>query len=96
MIEYEFFAKWDEKAIYSQDACNPSGLLHSAGEMISDWRSTGGNSQGKDCPHLKFLLYQTVFLVFGREMDWNEWHDEYRRIQKRTIELKGGSGFGQK
>ena len=65
MTQNEFNEKWDDHAIYSQSACNPSGLLHSAVEMISDWRNAGGDFSGKDCPHLKFLLYQTVFLVFG-------------------------------
>jgi hypothetical protein len=88
MTKQEFYSKWDEQTLYSQDACNPSGLLHSAGEMLRDWKNAGGNFQGNDCPHLKFLLYQIVFLVFGREMEWDGWHDEFQKIQER---LKGGA-----
>lgn len=88
MTRDEFYAKWDEWAVYSQSACNPSGLLHSAVECLRDWRDAGGDSQGKDCPHLKFLLYQTVFLVFGYEMDWSEWHEKYANIQKRKESVK--------
>ena len=88
MTKDEFFRKWDERAIYSQDASNPSGLLHSAVEMISDWRDAGGDFGGKDCEHLKLVLYQIVFLVFSREMDWDGWQDAYRTIQKRIG--KGG------
>jgi len=83
MTQDEFYTKWDERAVCSQSACNPSGLLRSALEMISDWRKVSDDFRGRDCPHLKFLLYQTIFLVFGHEMKWDEWFDEYDKIQKR-------------
>ena len=86
MTKDEFHEKWDEQVLWSQDASNPSGLLHSAIELLSDWRTVEDDFQGKNCPHLKFLLYQTVFLVFGREMDWCGWHDAYHAIQTRVGE----------
>ena len=86
MTKDEFFAKWDEQTLNSQDACNPSGLLHSTCELLSDWRDAGGEFSGKDCPHLKLLMYQMIFLVFGHEMMWRGWHDAYGEIKKRLEE----------
>jgi len=81
MTKEEFYRKWDPQIEFSQSASNPSGLLQSACEVLSDWRAAGGCSG--DCPHLKFLLYQIVYLVFRREMDWPEWFDEAQRIHER-------------
>lgn len=86
MTKEDFYAKWDGQTVHSQNASNPSGLLHSAVEMISDWRKVGDDFRCRDCAHLKFLLYQTVYLVFGREMEWDEWLDEYKKIQERLTD----------
>jgi hypothetical protein len=91
----EFHVKHDQMAIYSQDACNASGLLTDALKVLMEWRQIEGvNMGGKDCPHLKFLLYQIVFLVFGREpfevFTFDEYHDAMAeikgRIEARKIE----------
>ncbi len=82
----EFCEKWDLQAFRSQSASNPSGLLHAACEMLSDWRQIGGDFQGKDCSQLKFLLFQTVYLIFGKELEWNERHAEWEQMSARDLE----------
>lgn len=57
---------WAKQAILAQSACNPSGLLHSATDCLSQWRESidgQGDFTGSKCAPLHLILFHASFLV---------------------------------
>ncbi len=85
MTRREFYDKWDNIVLHSHSCYNLSDLLHNAEEIISDWSQIGGEVLGKDCLHLKLLLYRITSLVFDRKYRMARM---VRRMQRDPCSIK--------
>lgn len=61
--------QWAQKALDSQSACNPSGLLHAALACLKEWREGGGDFNGSECLPFRFICYQIGYLNGANQYD---------------------------
>lgn len=79
---------WAQKALVSQTACNPSGLLVSALQCIRQYRRDHPeDSQAKECIPLRFIIHQLAFLTGADQYMMLEGDRSYMSDENKLREM---------
>lgn len=84
-------SRWSRRAVTSQAACNPLGLMNSMVECLREWRDSeewNGTDDDKKCIPLQLMTFQLHWLLTGELGNYpggtEGWRKDMETMEKWT------------